>query len=118
MSLRRKADFNSRRVKKFCLRNASLDQIKELTEEDPRYGRIVCRCEKVSEGEIGDAIKRGAATIDGVKFRTRAVMGKCQGNYCGVKVTEILARELKQPLKSITKKGPGSNILIPDNDDF
>ena len=118
VSLRRKVDFNSRRVKKPCLRNASLDQIRVLTEENPRYGRIVCRCEKVTEGEIGDAIKRGAATLDGVKFRTRAGMGKCQGNYCGMEVTEILARDLKQPLKNITKKGPGSNILIPDNDDF
>lgn len=118
VSLRSKADFNPRRVKKPCLRNASLDQIRVLTEEDSRYGRVVCRCEKVSEGEINDAISRGAATLDGVKFRTRAGMGKCQGNYCGMKVTEILARELRQPLKSITKKGPGSNILIPVDDDF
>ncbi len=117
-SLRKKSDFNPRRRKGLCVRNASLGQVKALAEKDRRYGRIVCRCEKVTEGEICDAIKRGATTLDGVKFRTRAGMGRCQGNFCGVKVTEILARELNHPLESITKKGPGSNILIPDNNEF
>jgi glycerol-3-phosphate dehydrogenase len=69
---------------------------------------VVCRCEKVTEAEIVEAIRRGATTLDGVKFRTRAGMGRCQANYCGPEVARILARELNQPVEQISKKGPGS----------
>lgn len=82
-----------------------------LIAQNPAYGRIVCRCEQVSEGEIIEAMKRGATTRDGVKFRTRAGMGRCQANFCGHKVLEIMAREMGAPLESITKKGPGSHEL-------
>ena len=76
--------------------------------QDSRYGHVVCRCEKVSEGEIIEAVKRGATTVDGVKFRTRAGMGRCQSNYCFPEVTAILARELGIPFEKVTKKGQGS----------
>ena len=93
-------------------RGTQWQQIRERIQQDPRYGKVVCRCEKVSEAEIVDAIQRGASTLDGVKFRTRAGMGRCQGNFCGPKSAGILARELDQPLEKTTKKGPGSGYVI------
>ncbi len=80
----------------------------ELIAKDPRYGHVVCRCEKVSEGEIVEAIRRGARTRDGVKFRTRAGMGRCQGGFCRPRVLRILSRELDKPVEEITLKGNGS----------
>ena len=83
-----------------------------LIRSDPRYGRVVCRCETVTEGEVAEAVRRGASTLDGVKYRTRAGMGRCQGGFCGPRVTKILARELGVPETEITKKGPGSRQLL------
>ena len=75
--------------------------------ENPTYGQIVCRCEQITEGEILDAIHRplGATTLDGVKRRTRAGMGRCQAGFCTPKVMDILARELHLELKDIRKNG-------------
>lgn len=81
--------------------------------QNPAYGRIVCRCEAVSEAEITAAIDRGAVTRDGIKFRTRAGMGRCQGNFCGHKLLEILGRRLGQPLETLTRRGNGSFELHP-----
>lgn len=85
----------------------------ELIKKNPAYGRIICRCETITEGEIIDAIKApaGARDVDGVKRRTRAGMGRCQGGFCGSKVVEILARELGLSINEITKFGGNSNIL-------
>jgi len=85
---------------------------RDLYSSNRDYGRIICRCEKVTEAEIVEAIARGARTLDGVKFRTRAGMGRCQGGYCSLKVMHILARELEIPLEAVTKKGKGSNIVV------
>ena len=78
------------------------------------YGRIICRCETITEGEILDAIHApaGARDVDGVKRRTRAGMGRCQGGFCGSKVVEILSRELNMPMNEITKFGGNSKILF------
>ena len=86
----------------------------ELIKNDPSYGRIVCRCETITEGEILDAIRApgGARDVDGVKRRTRAGMGRCQGGFCGSKVVEILSRELGVPMEEITKFGNNSNIVF------
>ncbi len=84
---------------------------KELIGKDPRYGHVVCRCETVTEGEIVEAIRRGANTLDGVKHRVRAGMGRCQGGFCGPRVTRILARELGIPETAVTKKGGDSTHL-------
>jgi glycerol-3-phosphate dehydrogenase len=84
---------------------------RELIKKDPRYGHVVCRCETVTEGEIVMAIRRGATTLDGVKHRVRAGMGRCQGGFCGPRVTRILARELGVPETEITKKGGNSTSL-------
>jgi len=74
------------------------------------YGEIVCRCEKISEAEIIEAINNGATTLDGIKFRTRAGMGRCQGGYCTLRVMKILSRELGIPFTQITKSGSSSFI--------
>ncbi len=84
----------------------------QLIAQDPRFGRVVCRCETVTEAEIVDAIKRGARTVDGVKFRTRAGMGRCQGGFCQPLIIGILARELGVDPTDITKRGPGTKILV------
>ena len=94
---------------------ASMDQAEAaaLIAENPAYGTVICRCEKVSEGEIIDAIRRplGARSLDGIKRRTRAGMGRCQAGFCSTKVMEILARELGIPLEEVTKAGGDSRML-------
>lgn len=83
-------------------------------ENDPDYGRIVCRCEQVTEAEIRQAIRRpqGARTLDGVKRRTRAGMGRCQSGFCSTRVMQILSEELGLPLEAITKSGAGSELIV------
>ena len=83
-----------------------------LGREDPHYGRIGCRCEHVSEREILDAIEAGARTLDGIKFRTRAGMGRCQGGFCTWRCMELLSTELEVPITSITKRGGDSWIIL------
>ena len=108
LRLMEKPNFNPYRKKIKRVRDSSLAEIAEFVHRDSRYGHAVCRCEKVSEAEIVEAIRRGATTLDGIKFRTRAGMGRCQSNFCGPEVAAILARELHQPYEKVTKKGPGS----------
>ncbi len=83
-----------------------------LIEHNPSFGKIVCRCETVTEAEIVDAIQRGARTIDGVKFRVRAGAGRCQGGFCQPLVMQILSRELGIPLTAVTKRGGGSEQVL------
>lgn len=85
----------------------------EVIKKDPRYGRIICRCESITEGEIVDVIHRmvGAKTVDGVKKRCRPGMGRCQGGFCGPRVQEILARELNKKLDEIVQDKVGAYIL-------
>ena len=82
-----------------------------LIKSDPRYGRVICQCNQVTEGEIVEAIHRGARTLDGVKFRTRAGFGRCQGGFCTDKILMILARELGLSPKDITLRGVESAML-------
>nr|WP_316622411.1 NAD(P)/FAD-dependent oxidoreductase [uncultured Ruminococcus sp.] len=91
----------------------SLEERNELIRREPAYGTIICRCESVTEGEIIDAIRRpvGARSLDGVKRRTRAGMGRCQAGFCSPKVMEILRRELDMDLTEVTKSGGGSYIV-------
>jgi len=93
------------------VRELSDREKEKIIVKDKRYGHIVCRCEHVSEGEVIEAIKRGARTLDGVKYRTRAGMGRCQGGFCKPRVIKILARELNIPVTEITKRGNNSRIL-------
>lgn len=91
----------------------SLEERNALIKEQPAYGRIICRCESVSEGEILDAIHRplGAKSLDGVKRRVRAGMGRCQAGFCSPRTMEILNRELGIPFEQITKSGGVSNLV-------
>lgn len=111
--LKEKADFNPIRPQPVHFARMNSEQRKALIEKNPAYGRIICRCETITEGEIVDAIKApaGAVDVDGVKRRTRAGMGRCQGGFCGGKVVEILARELSVPMNEITKFGGNSKII-------
>ena len=92
----------------------SVEARNALIQEKPAYGQIICRCESISEGEILDAIHRplGARSLDGVKRRVRAGMGRCQGGFCAPRVLEILARELGLSQLDVTKAGPGSHMLV------
>ncbi len=79
--------------------------------ENPLYARAVCRCETVTEAEVVEAVRRGARTVDGVKRRVRAGMGRCQGGFCTPKVMEILSRETGVPMENLTKFGGSSRMV-------
>ena len=104
LELTSKKDFNPyrKRIPKF--RDISVEERRRLISNDPRYGHIVCSCESVTEGQISDAIQRGAGSIDSVRYSTRAGMGRCQGNYCRTRVTEIMAKELNVPINQILER--------------
>jgi len=114
LNLKEKPDFIPHRPKKIRFRELDNDERSKLIKQNPAYGHVICRCETVTEAEIIDAIRRpvGARSIDAVKRRTRAGMGRCQGGFCSPRVLEILQRELGVDALDITKKGPGSNLLV------
>ncbi|MBN2800642.1 MAG: NAD(P)/FAD-dependent oxidoreductase [Deltaproteobacteria bacterium] len=91
----------------------SVEEQRALVEADPAHGRVVCRCELVTEAEVRAAIAHGARTVDGVKFRTRTGMGRCQGGFCTTRVMELLQEELDIPFHSLTKRGGGSWMVTP-----
>lgn len=109
--------FNGRRNSIPKFREMNNAERRKLIAEDCSYGRIVCRCETVTEGEIINAIRRplGARTLDGVKRRTRAGMGRCQSGFCSTKIVDILSKELGINREEITKFGGNSKILIGKN---
>ncbi|MHA1278932.1 MAG: NAD(P)/FAD-dependent oxidoreductase [Candidatus Helarchaeota archaeon] len=82
--------------------------------QNPEYGHIICRCEYVTEAEVKAAIHRplGATTLDGVKYRTRAQMGRCHGGFCTNRILDILSEELNRPIEQVSKKGPHSELII------
>ena len=84
-----------------------------LAARDPRFARVVCRCELVTEAEIHEAIDHGAVTLDGLKFRCRVGMGRCQGGFCTSRAMEILAERLGKPIHEVTKRGAGSWVALP-----
>lgn len=112
VAMTKKADHNPTRKAAHAFREMTMEEKNEVIKKDNRYGRIVCRCEGITEGEIVEAIHTnpGATDVDGIKRRTRSGMGRCQGGFCSPIVVDILSRELKQPLENITKFGKGSVI--------
>lgn len=110
----KKEDFISKRKGILNPQKLSKEEWKELVKENPAYGTIICRCESITEGEILDAIHRplGARSLDGVKRRTRAGMGRCQSGFCAPKTMEILSREWKIPMEQLTKAGRNSKLLV------
>ncbi len=109
-----KKDYAATRKAPVRFRHMNEQQRRELIKKNPAYGRIICRCETITEGEILDAIHApaGARDVDGVKRRTRAGMGRCQGGFCSSKVVEILAKELGKDMNEITKFGGNSKIIF------
>lgn len=112
-----KSDFNPVRHGILDPDTLSLEERNQLIKENPAYGNIICRCEMITEGEILDAIHRplGARSLDGVKRRTRAGMGRCQSGFCSPKVMEILEREVPMPVDKIGKNGVGSEFIVGEN---
>ncbi len=96
-----------------AFRDADREAKNKMIKENPAYGRIICRCETVTEGEILDAIRTNpkATDLDGVKRRTRSQMGRCQGGFCSPYIMELLSRELNKPLEEITKFGRKSYLV-------
>ncbi len=113
LALTEKSNFNHTRPAYHAFREATVEEKNAMIARDPAYGRIVCRCETVTEGEILAAIRQNppASDIDGVKRRTRAGMGRCQGGFCGPYVMELIARERGIPFESVTKSG-GQSVMV------
>lgn len=116
---KKKQHFEEKRKGLVNPKNLSREAYQELIRENPAYGNVICRCETVTEGEIVEAIHRliPAKSLDGVKRRTRAGMGRCQAGFCSPKTMEILAREWKVPMETITKAGKDSRLIRGYNKD-
>ena len=117
MHLEEKKDFIATRKGVLNPNTLSKEERAALIKEKPEYGNIICRCEMITEGEILDAIHRplGARSLDGVKRRTRAGMGRCQSGFCSPKVMEILEREVPMQVDQIGKNGIGSEFIVGEN---
>lgn len=113
LKLEKNPNFNGERKDYHAFKNMSDSEKSEVILNNPLFGRIICRCENISEGEIVEAVKVNppARDVDGVKRRTRAGMGRCQGGFCAPYVMRIIARERGENMASITKKG-GSSFMV------
>ena len=114
LPLSRKEDFNGTRTSEHFFEEFSVEEKNELIKREPAYGKIVCRCERITEGEILHAIRANppAKSVDAVKRRTRAGMGRCQGGFCQPHVAELIAGELEIPFEEVTKSGKGSELVL------
>jgi glycerol-3-phosphate dehydrogenase len=101
LALSTKANYNPTRTAIPRFRDLPAEERRNLISHDSRYGHVVCRCETVTEGEIVEAVKRGARTVQEVKYRTRAGMGRCQAGFCLPRVVGIIARELDIPVTEV-----------------
>lgn len=119
LNLEPNPDFDGKRKGILDPKELPFEERSALVKENPAYGTVICRCETITEGEIIDAIHRvpGARSVDGVKRRTRAGMGRCQGGFCSPRVLEILSRELGVPMSEITKAGGKSKLIVGTNKD-
>lgn len=118
-NLSEKKNFISKRMGIPHLESMTLDEQQALIKKDPSFGHILCRCEMITEGAVISAINRpiGARSLDAVKRRTRAGMGRCQGGFCTPRIMEILSKELQIEMTEITKKGGSSKMLFGKNKD-
>ncbi|MCQ2387301.1 MAG: NAD(P)/FAD-dependent oxidoreductase [Clostridia bacterium] len=112
--LEKNKSFNPKRKPDYFFKRLSIKQKNKIIKDNPSYGKIVCRCEQITEGEILRALRENpkACDVDGIKRRTRAGMGRCQGGFCSPSVVDLISKELNIPLEEITKKGKDSKILI------
>jgi glycerol-3-phosphate dehydrogenase len=111
LNMRKKLFFRAHRKKEIHLFNIPPEKTKRLIKKDASYGDIVCRCELVSAAEVAAAISRGAVTLDGIKFRTRAQAGRCHGAFCTTRLMKILAEKKGIQVTDVTKRGKGSEIV-------
>ena len=113
----KKENWQPKRAARPQFRNLSREEQDALIQKDPAYGKIICRCESITEGEILDVLRSPVppASVDAVKRRTRAGMGRCQGGFCQPRVLEILARERGEQWCRVSLKGEGSEILLKNN---
>ena len=113
LSLAKKDNFKATRKGIIDPKKLSIEERNDLIKSNPSYGRIICRCESVTEGEIIEALRRPlpAKSLDGVKRRTRAGMGRCQAGFCGPKTMELIARELGISMADVTKSGGNSKMI-------
>ncbi len=113
-SLALRGDFNPKRRPLHYFRELSDDEKNEIIAQSPEYAHVICRCERVSEGEILEAIRTNPkpTSVDGVKRRTRATMGRCQGGFCTPYIVELLASEMNVPYEKVTKSGGKSYINL------
>jgi glycerol-3-phosphate dehydrogenase len=116
IDLHKREGYTPTRRKIVRFHNLSHEEKAEMVKENPQYGRIICRCEGVTEAEIVDCIHRhaGARTLDAVKRRTRSGGGRCQGGFCAPRIIEILSRELNIPKEEICKDSSNSRIMIAE----
>ena len=114
LPLAKNENFNGRRTPDYFFKNLSIEEKNAIIKKDKRYGKIVCRCEEITEGEIVRAIHENpkATTVDAVKRRVRAGMGRCQGGFCQPHVAEIIARELGITMEEVLKSEQGSRLLV------
>ena len=116
VKMTKRSDFNNTRKKVVRFHTLTNDAKAALVKENPQYGRIICRCEGVTEAEIVDCIHRhaGARSLDGVKRRTRSGGGRCQGGFCAPRIIDILSRELNIPKEKICKDSSTSHIILTE----
>jgi glycerol-3-phosphate dehydrogenase len=114
MDLKPKNNFNPIRSKPIRISELTHEERSKLIETNSDYGEIICRCEHISKKEILDAYNNilGVRNLSGIKYRARAMMGRCQGGFCTAKIISILENELNVPIKNINHYGPGSNLFI------
>ena len=114
LKLDRKPDWKATRPAAHAFREASIEEKNRIIKQNPAYGRVICRCETVTEGEILDAIRTNPKPrdLDGVKRRTRAQMGRCQGGFCSPYIVELLAKEMGVAYEDVTKFGGKSLVNV------
>jgi glycerol-3-phosphate dehydrogenase len=112
-SIEENKEFNPKRKEQIRFMELDNEEKAKIIKDNPKYGRIICRCENITEGEIVDSIRRnvGATTVDGVKKRCRPGMGRCQGGFCGPRIQEIIAIELGIDLENVVLDRENSYIL-------
>ena len=113
-NLKENKNFNPIRKPMHYFKEASVEEKNKIIKQDSSFGKIICRCETVSEGEILEAIRTNPKPrdLDGVKRRTRAQMGRCQGGFCMPYIVEMLSKELNIPYEEVTKFGGNSKVNI------
>ena len=111
LDLREKASYDPYLPPPVHVRSLDPEERSLLVESNPAYGNIVCRCEEISEAEIIEAVHHGHTTLDGVKFYTRAQMGRCQGGFCTAKIIRLIMRETGMSAEEVTKRGGDTRVL-------